>query len=123
MVMSVGANSFELWTVNCELWAAASSAFIEVEDVDWLMPESIDGRWQLIVSLWRIYGNRAKQLIKDAVMENDFLKNLDGGQVHEMVDSMYPREFDKGSYVIREGDAGKHLLLFFFLLRLLLCVN
>ena len=39
-------------------------------------------------------------------MENDFLKNLDGGQVHEMVDSMYPREFDKGSYVIREGDAG-----------------
>ena len=46
------------------------------------------------------------QLIKDAVMENDFLKNLDGGQVREIVDSMYPREFDKGSYVIREGDAG-----------------
>jgi len=52
---------------------------------------------------------RAKQLIKDAVMENDFLKNLDGCQVHEMVDSMYPREFDKGSFVIREGDAGSHL--------------
>lgn len=50
---------------------------------------------------------RAKQLIKDAVMENDFLKNLDAGQVREIVDSMYPREFEKGSYVIREGDAGK----------------
>ena len=43
-------------------------------------------------------------------MENDFLKNLDGGQVHEMVDSMYPREFEKGSYVIREGDAGGYFL-------------
>lgn len=39
-------------------------------------------------------------------MENDFLKNLDGGQVREIVDSMYPREFERGSYVIREGDAG-----------------
>lgn len=51
--------------------------------------------------------NRAKQLIKDAVMENDFLKNLDASQVREIVESMYPREFEKGSYVIREGDAGK----------------
>ena len=49
---------------------------------------------------------RAKQLIKDAIMENDFLKNLDAGQVREIVDSMYPREFERGSYVIREGDAG-----------------
>lgn len=40
-------------------------------------------------------------------MENDFLKNMDAGQVREIVDSMYPREFEKGSYVIREGDAGK----------------
>lgn len=52
---------------------------------------------------------RAKQLIKDAVMENDFLKNLDASQVREIVESMYPREFEKGSYVIREGDAGSHL--------------
>ena len=48
-----------------------------------------------------------KQLIKDAIMENDFLKNLDGGQVREIVDSMYPRDCEKGSFVIREGDAGK----------------
>lgn len=46
-------------------------------------------------------------------MENDFLKNLDASQVREIVESMYPREFEKGSFVIREGDAGKcsiHLL-------------
>lgn len=41
-------------------------------------------------------------------MENDFLKNLDASQVREIVESMYPREFEKGSYVIREGDAGNH---------------
>lgn len=55
--------------------------------------------------------NRAKQLIKDAVMENDFLKNLDASQVREIVESMYPREFEKGSFVIREGDAGKCRLI------------
>ena len=45
-------------------------------------------------------------MIKDAVMENDFLKNLDASQVREIVDSMFPREFERGSFVIREGDAG-----------------
>ncbi|KAJ8882012.1 hypothetical protein PR048_018500 [Dryococelus australis] len=51
----------------------------------------------------------SKQLIKDAIMDNDFLKNLDSSQVRELVDSMYPREYPKGSYVIREGGAGAHL--------------
>jgi cGMP-dependent protein kinase len=39
-------------------------------------------------------------------MDNDFLKNLDSSQVRELVDSMYPLEYAKGSYVIREGEAG-----------------
>ncbi|MPC50931.1 cGMP-dependent protein kinase 1 [Portunus trituberculatus] len=50
---------------------------------------------------------RSKQLIKDAVMDNDFLKHLDVGQVREIVDSMYPQEFAAGSWVIREGDVGE----------------
>ncbi|XP_069684645.1 cGMP-dependent protein kinase, isozyme 1 isoform X2 [Periplaneta americana] len=52
---------------------------------------------------------RSKQLIKDAVMDNDFLKNLDSSQVREIVDSMYPLEYARGSYVVREGEAGSHL--------------
>jgi hypothetical protein len=52
---------------------------------------------------------RSKQLIKDAIMDNDFLKNLDSSQVRELVDSMYPLEYAKGSYVIREGEAGMML--------------
>ena len=39
-------------------------------------------------------------------MDNDFLKNLDSSQVRELVDSMYPLEYAKGSHVIREGEAG-----------------
>lgn len=43
-------------------------------------------------------------------MDNDFLKNLDSSQVRELVDSMYPLEYSKGSYVIREGEAGRYII-------------
>lgn len=49
---------------------------------------------------------RSKQLIKDAILENDFLKNLDTSQVREIVESVYSRDYKKGSYVLREGEAG-----------------
>lgn len=52
---------------------------------------------------------RSKQLIKDAITDNDFLKNLDSSQVREIVDCMYAREFAANSLVIKEGDAGSHL--------------
>ncbi|KAF2896719.1 hypothetical protein ILUMI_09457, partial [Ignelater luminosus] len=54
---------------------------------------------------------RSKQLIKDAIMDNNFLKHLDSLQVREIVDSMYSKEFSAGSYVIREGEAGAHLFV------------
>ncbi|KAG5894030.1 hypothetical protein JTB14_018133 [Gonioctena quinquepunctata] len=54
---------------------------------------------------------RSKQLIKGAIMDNDFLKNLDTCQVREMVDSMYPKEFMAGSLVITEGEAGGALFV------------
>lgn len=54
---------------------------------------------------------RSKQLIKDAIMDNNFLKHLDSLQVREIVDTMYSREFQAGSYVIREGEAGAHLFV------------
>nr|XP_023023080.1 cGMP-dependent protein kinase, isozyme 1-like isoform X1 [Leptinotarsa decemlineata] len=54
---------------------------------------------------------RSKQLIKGAIMDNDFLKNLDTSQVREMVDSMYPKEFNAGSLVITEGEAGGALFV------------
>ncbi|XP_077999014.1 cGMP-dependent protein kinase 1-like isoform X2 [Glandiceps talaboti] len=51
---------------------------------------------------------RSKQLIKDAILDNDFTKNLDASQIREIVDCMYPKTFQKGQLVIKEGDAGAH---------------
>ncbi len=52
---------------------------------------------------------RSKQLIKEALGENDFLKNLSSGQVREIIDSMEAKRVAAGCYVIREGDSGNHL--------------
>ncbi|XP_044258969.1 cGMP-dependent protein kinase, isozyme 1 [Tribolium madens] len=54
---------------------------------------------------------RSKQLIKDAIMDNNFLQNLDTSQVREIVDCMYLKEYPQGSYVIKEGEAGAHLFV------------
>ncbi|XP_036321218.1 cGMP-dependent protein kinase, isozyme 1-like [Rhagoletis pomonella] len=51
----------------------------------------------------------SKQLIKDAIMDNDFLKNIDASQVRELVESMYPLAIAKGEFVVREGEVGAHL--------------
>lgn len=48
-------------------------------------------------------------MIKDAILGNDFLKNLDSTQVREIVDCMYEKRIKQGNYIIREGDAGQHV--------------
>lgn len=52
---------------------------------------------------------RSKQIIKDAIMDNDFLKNISSTQVRELVDSMWSLHVSEGQYVIREGEVGSHL--------------
>ncbi|KAL3877805.1 hypothetical protein ACJMK2_035452 [Sinanodonta woodiana] len=52
---------------------------------------------------------RSKQLIKDAVLDNDFLKNLESTQIREVVECMYEKPVKAGHYIIREGDAGQDL--------------
>lgn len=53
--------------------------------------------------------HRSKQLIKDAILDNDFLKHLDCVQIRELVESMYSRDVSYGEYVIREKMPGNHL--------------
>ena len=50
---------------------------------------------------------RSKQLIKEAIMDNDFLKKLDSSQLREIVDSMYPKRYANGTFIIREGEVGE----------------
>ena len=51
---------------------------------------------------------RSKQVIRDAIMDNNFLKNLDSTQVREIVDCVYERRVKTGQFVIKEGDPGQH---------------
>lgn len=50
--------------------------------------------------------NRSKDLIKEAILDNDFMKNLELSQIQEIVDCMYPVEYGKDSCIIKEGDVG-----------------
>ena len=49
---------------------------------------------------------RSKKLIKDAIQANNFLKHLEKSQVQEIVNSMFLKSFEKGQYVIKEGENG-----------------
>ncbi|CRK99933.1 CLUMA_CG013232, isoform B [Clunio marinus] len=48
----------------------------------------------------------SRQIIKSAILDNDFMKNLDITQIKEIVDCMYPVEYAAGSLIIKEGDVG-----------------
>ncbi|KAJ8687322.1 hypothetical protein QAD02_023116 [Eretmocerus hayati] len=50
--------------------------------------------------------DRSRELIKAAILDNDFMKNLELTQIKEIVDCMYPVTFPAGSVIIREGDVG-----------------
>uniref|UniRef100_A0A669CM54 cGMP-dependent protein kinase n=1 Tax=Oreochromis niloticus TaxID=8128 RepID=A0A669CM54_ORENI len=49
---------------------------------------------------------RSKELIKEAILDNDFMKNLELSQIQEIVDCMYPVDYGKDSCIIKEGDVG-----------------
>lgn len=50
--------------------------------------------------------SRSRELIKTAILDNDFMKNLELTQIREIVDCMYPVTFPVGSIIIKEGDVG-----------------
>lgn len=52
------------------------------------------------------FTSRSKDLIKEAILDNDFMKNLELSQIQEIVDCMYPVEYGKDSCIIKEGDVG-----------------
>ncbi|XP_071411912.1 cGMP-dependent protein kinase 2 [Pithys albifrons albifrons] len=52
-----------------------------------------------------------KKLITDALNKNQFLKKLEPHQTRDMVECMYERTFQQGSYVIRQGEPGNHIFV------------
>jgi len=49
---------------------------------------------------------RTKELISNAILDNDFMRNLPSAQIREIVECMYPVQYGIGSTIIREGDVG-----------------
>ena len=49
---------------------------------------------------------RTKDFLRDAILNNDFMKNLEMDQILSIVDCMYPLEHQDGSLIIQEGDVG-----------------
>ncbi|XP_068043762.1 cGMP-dependent protein kinase 2 isoform X4 [Anomalospiza imberbis] len=52
-----------------------------------------------------------KKLITEALNKNQFLKRLEPHQTRDMVECMYERTFQQGSYVIRQGEPGNHIFV------------
>ncbi|NXW06442.1 KGP2 kinase, partial [Fregetta grallaria] len=52
-----------------------------------------------------------KKLITDALNKNQFLKRLEPHQIQDMVECMYERTFQQGSYIIRQGEPGNHIFV------------
>nr|XP_040238864.2 cGMP-dependent protein kinase, isozyme 2 forms cD4/T1/T3A/T3B isoform X3 [Anopheles coluzzii] len=48
----------------------------------------------------------SREIIKSAILDNDFMKNLEMTQIREIVDCMYPVQYAAGSLIIKEGDVG-----------------
>ncbi|CAK9821940.1 cGMP-dependent protein kinase, isozyme 1 [Anthophora retusa] len=52
---------------------------------------------------------KSRRQIKRAILENEFLGNLEENQVEALVSAMYPKQIPPNTLVIREGDIGSHL--------------
>jgi len=71
-------------------------------------PQSLKSLQDLTTKTFPSYAksDSAQDLIRAAIMDNDFMKNLETSQIKEIVDCMYPMEYAKGSLIIKEGDIG-----------------
>ena len=71
-----------------------------------------------------MYPCSSRDLIKNAILANDFMKNLESSQIQEIVDCMHPDEYNAGTMIIKEGDAGSlvYVMECESLLRHILCI-
>nr|XP_012147410.1 PREDICTED: cGMP-dependent protein kinase, isozyme 1-like isoform X2 [Megachile rotundata] len=53
--------------------------------------------------------SKSRRQIKRAILENEFLGNLEENQVEALVSAMYSKTIPPNTLVIREGDIGSHL--------------
>lgn len=56
--------------------------------------------------LFESFGFSSRSLIMKAILENDFMKNLEEVQINEITDCMYPVEYVRDLFIIKEGEVG-----------------
>jgi len=71
-------------------------------------PQSLKSLQDLTTKTFPSYkkAEKSADLIKAAIMDNEFMKHLENSQIKEIVDCMYPMEYTKGTLIIKEGDIG-----------------
>lgn len=50
---------------------------------------------------------RTKKLIKNAILSNKFLEDLDESRIEKLISVMYPQEVRVNTRVIHEGETGE----------------
>ncbi|RWS27628.1 cGMP-dependent protein kinase: isozyme 2 forms cD4/T1/T3A/T3B-like protein, partial [Leptotrombidium deliense] len=55
--------------------------------------------------------DKSRELITNALLDNDFMKNLEMIQIKEITDCMYPIEYPNGALIIKENDVGSVLYI------------
>ncbi|CAF3062860.1 unnamed protein product [Rotaria socialis] len=55
--------------------------------------------------------DRTKEFLRIAILNNDFMKNLEMDQIMSIVDCMYPLDHPDGDLIIKEGDVGNRVYI------------
>lgn len=50
---------------------------------------------------------RTRNLIKNAILNNEFLKNFNESQIEIFISVMYPKKVKANTRIIQEGETGK----------------
>lgn len=52
-----------------------------------------------------------KKLLTDALNKNQYLRRLELQQIKDIVECMYERTYQRGEYVVKQGEPGNHLFV------------
>ena len=47
-------------------------------------------------------------MLKQAILDSDFLKNFEASQIREIVECMFEQNFPQTDFIYKEGDGGTH---------------
>lgn len=108
IIVCLEENFLSSFCCHHALCSCLSRRFIGCIPENCMAPLSLENYERLVgcISNSSLSCLRSKDLIKEAILDNDFMKNLELSQIQEIVDCMYPVEYGKDSCIIKEGDVG-----------------